>query len=287
MSTVHCYAQRILNPYCGVRHCIELEHAYAVTFNGQEWALYLSDSANLKYVDHNSLTPAFTANIKYGSWSREQGFRRAALLSTVDNDLIEVLGQSLLQTVQEYSDRLPFPLHDHYELWMLDTQVHPMALLDSRRRQPTGSESVMKRWTAGHDCLERFGGNTLCANLERAVKTFAHKEIPYTWFKRQGNRLIALEEGGAVSSAEAPLLILREHWPHEEITNQAREYIHWQAPYLLMLEGLSSDQRHHLEQAAAEQANLTASLCRLYPVVENKSLMNRIQVQARLQQSGQ
>jgi hypothetical protein len=286
MSSVHYYAQRILNPYRGVRHCIEIENGNAVTTDGHQWFLYLTDSSSLKYVDHNSLTPAYTARIKFGSWSSTQGFKRAPLLSTVDNDNVESLGHVLLEKVKQYADRLPFPLLDHYELWMLDQQGLPIAILDSLCRPPKSTDSVMKRWTTGQDCLERFADKPLCSNLERAVKTLSHKERPYAWFQRCENGLVPIDAPSSIP-LQAPELLLRQQWPDAEISANAREYVYWQAPYLLMLEDLSHKLRLGLEQAAAEQAALTATLYRLYPELADQSLMNRIRVQARLLHSGQ
>lgn len=285
MSSVYHYAQRILNPYRGVRHSIEIENAHAATTNGQEWILYITDTSCLRYVDHNSLTPAYTSHINYGTWSREQGFQRAALLSTVDYDGVEDLGQELLNQVRLYEAELPFYLNDRYELWMLDNYYQPMAILESRIHPPTGHESVMKRWNTGQICRETCFDSSICNILERAVKKLAHKEKSYTWFERRGNMLVPLEEAGPVSSVEAPLLLLREQWPEADLTSDVREYLRWQAPYLLMLEGLSAELRRGLEQAAALQPYLTASLYRLYPEIEDESLMNSVRVQARLQQS--
>lgn len=279
---VHCYAQRVLNPYRGVRHYIQIDNAEAVTSDGIHWSLYITDPNHQRRVDTNALMSGHTTTIKYGNWSRAGELERAPPLGWVDYQALEPIGQQLLDTVIQYEPALPFAFTDEYELWIVDEDYQPIVLIHSQHQAPSNQQSTMKRWTSGDACHQHFPNFTLCQNLEQAVKKHAHSFHALQWYRRSEGGLVPLAADVPVPAA-TPACLLREDWGDDELDRLSRDYLAWQAPYLLMLDSIPLRRRADLERDAGIQAGLIASLYRLYPVVSDPAWLNHIRVQARLQ----
>lgn len=71
-----CYAQRLLNPFRGVMNIIEYQGAEAVTIDGIHWDIYVRDTELVEDLENASRIQ--TSDIRYGSWSEQEGLKRGA-----------------------------------------------------------------------------------------------------------------------------------------------------------------------------------------------------------------
>jgi hypothetical protein len=83
-----------------------------------------------------------------------------------------------------------------------------------------------------------------------------------------------------------PELLIRETWPSAADAGLVADYIAWCAPRLLALDSLSDRTRARLEPLACRQPLLVDTLYRLYPRVIDRSLLDRVRVEARLRRAG-
>ncbi len=136
VSAVRCYAQRMLSPYRGLMQVVATAGGEAVSIDGVEWGLYLDDH-DLQAADGGETEDCQVMDIRYGRWSARDGLRRAPLLSTMNLAAIHQAGSQLVAALEQLAHRVPFPLADQFELWLLDASTdQPLALLDSRCRMP-------------------------------------------------------------------------------------------------------------------------------------------------------
>ena len=83
-----------------------------------------------------------------------------------------------------------------------------------------------------------------------------------------------------------PPLGLKTDWEDPSDRALVNDYLAWQAPRLLMLQGLSPDERERMEIAARKHALEVDDYYPLYPEVFDQRLMSAIRVEARLRRSG-
>jgi hypothetical protein len=132
MIDAEIYAERMLNPFHGVVNVVEISGADAVSRDGRIWTLYVhGERATL---EDDPWTGVQTPDTKFGIWSASDGLRRAPVRSSADYATLQSRGLQLLAAVEHNSRRLPFPLVDRHELWLLDAKTRlPLALLQSAR----------------------------------------------------------------------------------------------------------------------------------------------------------
>ncbi|MCU7921682.1 MAG: hypothetical protein KZQ88_03190, partial [Candidatus Thiodiazotropha sp. (ex Dulcina madagascariensis)] len=74
---------------------------------------------------------------------------------------------------------------------------------------------------------------------------------------------------------------LTEDWKDEEDRQLIADYIAWKAPQMLLPQ-LSDTTRARLERLAVGQAGAVDRLWRLYPEIDNKALLNRARIEAKI-----
>ncbi|TNF95946.1 MAG: hypothetical protein EP297_11185, partial [Gammaproteobacteria bacterium] len=129
MPDILCYSQRLLNPFRGVMNCIRYQSAEAITTDGLNWDIYVSNDALLE--DLEIIGHAQTNDVRYGSWSVEKGLRRGPIIPSEDFHQLELMGHVVYEYLLSVHGELPFPFKDNYELWLLDSCQQPLALLNS------------------------------------------------------------------------------------------------------------------------------------------------------------
>lgn len=147
-----CYAQRLLNPFRGVVNVIKYQSAEAVTLDGVHWDIYVANEAlaiGLK-------GKAQISDIRYGSWSEAEGLRRGPIYPSDDFKRMEVQGQIVYDYLREHHRDVPFSFADCYELWLLDEQRRPLALVHSALSLDETRTEVSTQWRAGFAAEESF-----------------------------------------------------------------------------------------------------------------------------------
>ena len=94
------------------------------------------------------------------------------------------------------------------------------------------------------------------------------------WFKREQNE-----------SNKFPGLLVREDWQNPADHDICQRYLMRKAPRLLMLHGLSSNDRARLEVAARDYVFEVEEYFPMYPEVHDKQLMTAIRVEAQLRRA--
>lgn len=289
MSAPRRYAQRRVNPFLGVLQVIDTPMGRALSPDGINWEIQLYAERPAGW---GSLNAGKTLRMlyRYGIWSADEGLARFPAPPTVDRAEARDMADLLVETARESADLLPFPLADHYELWLLDEtpDAAPLALLDAVTEARGVDERRIPAWTcAPADAPGLDPGDR--ASLNDQVRARAGQTHRSRWFLREpGGAGVELDGDSAAETPSRrleaerfPELLISDEWASPEAQARADDYLAWQAPRLLMLP-MTSATRERLERAAARQALAVDRFHRLYPEVTDPELIVRLRVEARL-----
>jgi hypothetical protein len=305
--TIACYTQRLLNPFRGVINCIRCESAEAVTRDGVRWDIYVSNDRLLEGMDTGQRVQI--SDIRYGSWSPETGLKRGPLYPSDDFKYMEHMGAIVYEHLLEVHDRIPFPLEDRFELWLLDREARPLALLDTAVRREDIELDQSAEWRAGQAChqtftstvaghlaLESGDAGALAVYLSRQINAGAGPSPSAQWFERlpdgsgaglAGIGLASGLPGRTLGDEEFPPLLLATH-PQDAVHRQLySDFQRWQAPWLLALPELDRQTRVRLEGEACARPLLVAQQYRLYPEIIDTTAIRAARVEAMLRGSRQ
>ncbi|MFN3544642.1 MAG: hypothetical protein ACK4UX_07295 [Thiobacillus sp.] len=292
---IECYAQRLLNPFRGVVHVIRYASAEAVTTDGIEWDIYVANDALLDGLGRAGKR-AQISDIRYGHWSAEKGLKRGPLYPSEDFRRLEHMGAVVYEHLRRVHRDVPFPFRDQFELWLLDHDDRPLALLHSVRNDSETDTRPPLDWRAGIAAQERFQSTAIeglaepaGVYLTRYVNSLASGVAQ--WFRRSddgaGLGLHTLKGGealrGRVLEAEAfpPLFIATGNMDAAH-TRLVHDYHAWQAPWMLLLPHLDEATRRAFEAAACQQAEMVEKHCRLYPAMIDRAALQAARVEAAL-----
>lgn len=301
----NCYGVRMLNPYRGVMEVVETDNADAVSCDGVSWTLYVHGERERAQLDDGHWYEIDTPDVKFGIWSQEGGLKRAPVRNVVEYEFVDHIGLHLIDAVKAQSAAIPFPLQDHYELWLLDAAFDlPLALLGSTVDPEEISGEPPLRWRSGIAAREqfrvderlaaRFRGATAADAVERLVNNAAGARPRAQWFRRLpggDGETVGHGSSGSVHAIRRlparafPEQQLRSHWPDQFAQALVRAYLDWQAPWLLMLSRLSDETRARLEARAVQRAMLLAEGYVLLPKVIDRQRITAARVEARLRQA--
>mgnify|MGYP000244586237 CR=1 FL=1 len=295
---IECYAQRLLNPFRGVMHIIRYRSAEAVTTDGVEWDIYVANDALLDGLGRAGKR-AQISDIRYGHWSAETGLKRGPLFPSDDFKRLEDMGAVVYEHLLRMHREVPFTFLDQFELWLLDRDDQPLALLHSVRNDSETDTRPPLDWRAGLAAREGFhsaavGGlaEPAAAYLTQHVNGLASGVAQ--WFRRSddgaGLGLHTLGDGeslrGRVLDADAfPPLFIATAGMDAAHARLVRDYHAWQAPWMLLLPHLDAMTRRELEACACRQAELIETHCRLYPQVIDHAALLAARVEAALLRS--
>lgn len=295
---IECYAQRLLNPFRGVVHVIRYESAEAVTTDGIDWDIYVANDALLDGLGRAGKR-AQISDIRYGHWSAEKGLKRGPLYPSDDFRRLEHMGAVVYEHLRQVHREVPFQFRDQFELWLLDRDERPLALLHSVRNDSETDTRPPLDWRAGIAAQERFQSAAIAGLAESAgvyltryVNGLASGVVQ--WFRRSddgtGLGLHTLKGGehlrGRVLEADAfPPLFIATAGMDAAHTRLVQDYHAWQAPWMLLLPHLDAATRAALEASACQQAEMIEKHCRLYPAVIDRAALQAARVEAALVRS--
>lgn len=307
-AVVECYAQRLLNPYRGVVQVIRYAAAEAVSTDGLHWDIYVSNSALLDGLEAGPAGgPVQISDIRYGGWSADRGLKRGPLYPSEDFRHMEAMGAVVYEHLLRVHDRVPFPLQDRLELWLLDRQGMPLALLDSAVHGRDPRRDTAPRWHAGYTAEARFTSDALdapegtgeaanpAACLTRHINARAGSRPAAQWFRRQPDGSGVGEEGIHLDAGLAGRRLPADRFPvwmlAEPTGDSAEDALHrrlledyrdWLAPSLLQLADMDPSDRARLERQARRDAAQVCRLYRLYPRVVDPDFITAARVEAML-----
>lgn len=290
---IECYAQRLLNPFRGVVHTIRYQSAEAVTTDGLEWDIYVANESLLDGLGRAGRR-ALISDIRYGHWSVEKGLKRGPLYPSDDFKRLEEMGAVVYEHLLSVHQEVPFAFRDQFELWLLDRNDAPLALLHSVRSDSETDTRPPLDWRAGIAAQELFKSTAISGldepagtYLTRYVNSFASGKAQ--WFRRSddgaglGLRTLPGEDFlcGRVLDAETfPQLFIATVGMDAAHTRLVHDYHAWQAPWMLLLPHLDAATRSTFEACACEQAELIEKHCRLYPDVIDRPALQAARVEA-------
>ena len=160
------YSQRQLNPFRGIVNIVKYQSAEAVSTDGLVWDIFVGNDLLKEGLEPN--TRIQTSDIRYGKWSLEHGLKRGPIFPSDDFKYLEHQGAIALEQVQKLHGEVPFPLSDIFELWLLDQQNMPLALLESAVRQEDIETECNIAWRAGNLCRKTFS-STVFSELSAEI----------------------------------------------------------------------------------------------------------------------
>ncbi len=299
-SAIRCYSQRLLNPFRGAVNVIRYKSAEAVTSDGIQWDIYVSNAALLEGLDKTGNVQI--SDIRYGRWSREQGLTRGPVYPSDEFFMLEKMGSVVYQHLLSVHDKLPFPFLDSIELWLLDRQQRPLALLNAVVDQHDIDDYQLLDWRAGRLCKQAFSSeSTDSSRYESAADQLigmingrAGSPPAAQWFDRKadgsavglhGHHIDPSLVGRTLGADAFPEFFISAGDTEEQSAALVEEFIAWQAPWLLLLHTLGEEQRRYFEQCARTQALIVDQQYLLYPEVVDESFLRAARVEAQLRRT--
>jgi hypothetical protein len=290
------HAVRLLNPFRGVMNIIEYKGAEAVTIDGVNWDIYVRDMSLTDDLEQSS--NMLITEIRFGHWSARNGLKRGSFYPSENFNEMERQGQLVYDYLLLHADKIPFALDDQYELWLLDQNEQPLALIGSAFSAHRLYYDLPLNWTAGIACKDFFTKKLdgrkpqqpFTRQLESTVKSMAGSSPTAQWFHRQHETAVGLIginlpdtlQGRTLENNCFPEFFIPEVIQTDIDDFVFEDYLDFLAPYLLTLPSLSCEQRKHFEQLAARQAQCVQRLYRLYPDILQQKFINSARVEARL-----
>lgn len=272
---VETYSRRLLSPFHGLQQVISVAGGIAESMNGWDWKLYVADET---IVSHTGLS-----EIVYGSWNPAKGLTRSRVRGAIPSNLIEQIGDELLNAVEQVADEIPFPSLDNHELWLLDEQSGlPLALLDSALDDDTRTPYDNPVWHPGGKAGRQFSSDAGDAEeISRLINQTAGRQSNAIWIKRNPDGSGSDQRGNHYVKADFPALLLRDSWNQAQQQSLVSDFLNWQAPWLLQLP-LCQDRRSQLEAAAWNRPFETSRVYRLFPEIIDKQGLTTTRVKARM-----
>ena len=282
---------------------IEYKGAEAVTLDGENWDIYVKNRDLIK--DLGSKKNVQISDIRYGHWSHKEGLIRGPIYPSDDFKRMEEQGAKVYEHLLQHFESLPFPFLDNYELWLLDKNAYPLALIDSAVRESEINNDPILDWRAGQACCREFTSETYTfmqqhsnisagQYLTNYINQLCSTPARAQWFKRtldghgigmKGHNISEELVNRELYDNYFDTLMISDKDHNNQHINLINEFIQWQSPWLLLLDSISESQRMILEEKAQKRALVVDQLHRLYPEVTDIRLINVARVEAKLRKS--
>ncbi|MCU7842500.1 MAG: hypothetical protein KZQ93_01525 [Candidatus Thiodiazotropha sp. (ex Monitilora ramsayi)] len=271
------YSRRLLSPFHGVQQVISIPGGIAESMDGFEWKLYVADE---RIISHTGLS-----EVRYGNWNCAEGRQRSKIRGASSSNLIESIGDTLIDALESHASSIPFPLADRYECWLLHGKSQlPLALLDSKLTDDTLREVESPTWYPGGASgrsLHSEAGSI--SDLTTLIRQTAGQTPTACWFERVTSGDGIDTNGTRLPAAAFPPLLLQSEWSKPKQQELVLDYFNWQAPWLLQL-NLDDNLRRRLEPAAWKRPLETNRVYRLFPKLYDDKGLTVTRVKARMLQ---
>lgn len=278
---------------------IEYQGAQAVSTDGIHWDIYVRDNELVKDLANSHKVQ--TSDIRYGSWSEKSGLKRGALYPSDDFKLLEIQGAIVYEYLLQHHQDVPFPFMDCFELWLLDDEQQPLALLSSVVRKKDRDFDLPLHWRPGNACRKSFQTSAITEldqhpadYIAQYINQFAEQQPVAQWFYRdeqgdakgmEGINLKSRFINRKLDNAMFPNFYIRDYGHDTAHTRLINDFIAWQSPYFLLLHHLENETRALLEQQARTRALIVDELYQLYPTIIQQEIFNAARVEALLRRN--
>jgi hypothetical protein len=250
---------------------------------------------------------AQVSDIRYGSWSAEHGLKRGPIFPSEEFRAMEAMGTAVFKYLLEVHRDIPFPFTDRFELWLLDGQQRPLALLDSAADASAINLKQACVWRPGINCRNTFtsaaadklnidssqhGAITdyLATYINSRTADMACAQIFERSEDLSGRGLHGIKLDKELQQRRLPArdfpVMLIETQEHDD---RHRQLLHdfncWQAPWLLLLPTLGPELRRDCELHARVQALKVAAYYNLYPDIIDQAVIDSARIEARLRKT--
>ena len=308
-TDTYCYSLRRVNPFEGVVQVLEIDAARAISRDGVEWEIQIeAESPNTLWGSLNAGT-AVRRFFRFGLWSRKRGLWRLPVNPILNVGEMLAVSDALLAVLQASLDEVPFSPADRFELWLLDTQALPLALLATTDHAERLPDLRPQPWQAAPLTDHGFHSTALecepthpgeldnprrhATTVEALIRQAAGHAPLQQWFERAPtghgrglpHRVPAALVGRELPPECFPELPWRERWDSHRDDALIADYVEWSAPRLLTLHGLSDATRARLEAAARQQALAVDALFPLYPRILDHGFVDAARVEACLRRA--
>lgn len=302
MDNARHYAVRRVNPFDGVLQVVEIGGARAYSPDGSIWQIQVL----AQRPDHTWRSFADVAPIEqyfnFGLWDTQGGMHRVPANPIMDIGAMTDAADRLASVLLTLYDRVPFPLVDHYECWSTDHRGDPVALLATSEDPGLIGQLRVGRWHASRLSDHGFVSVTLldqgipshgelgprqhAEQLERQVRKHGQHRA---WFQRGTDASAApwppKPDATPETTTPLPPLGLKTDWDDRQMRSLVQDFLAWQAPRLLMLQGIDDKLRAWLETMACRQAVELAAGYRLLPRILDRPRLEAARVEARLRRT--
>ncbi|MES9942679.1 MAG: hypothetical protein ABW104_07040 [Candidatus Thiodiazotropha sp. 6PLUC2] len=295
------FSIRRLNPFNGLLQVYQQDSARALSANGVVWEIQvLSETPQGLWAN----TPLGEGQyFTFGLWSEANGLEQVPVNPLFDIRSMIEASDTLISGLQPVLPQLPFPMADHYELWLMDEESgEPVALLQScRAESEIQLHNMEQKWIAaakgdfsfisphlrqrGVPSHDGYNPRVHASIVEAEVRGRAGFPPQTAWFYNDPDTGMMHHIGDSTTTVRFPELPLTESGYDAENAPLIADYITWKAPQLLMLPNLSRETRERLERLAVDQAEQIDRLWTLYPEIHNKDLLKRARVEARIRKA--
>lgn len=276
-DVIRYFSQRLSPPFQGLVQIAESERARAITLDGNAW--------EIQFLHASDPDPGGGPNTSRRTYRRAASIPQSELPRVADQGVVD--GREVDARIVELCSFLcdatpPFPAADEYEYWLLDADDEsPLAMIFSCiEAEQMSSFPVRPEWTALPAAVmpielteDERSRDAAPVNyrLERLVAERAGSRPKARWFRRRPGE-----------PDRFPPLLLSENWGREKDRDLCQRYINRQSSRLLMLHGLTHDDRVRLELASRPHVKEVSRFFPMYPEIVDEALMNAIRIEARL-----
>lgn len=297
------FAVRQVNPYEGVLQVVETARARAYSSDGHVWQIQvLAERPDHTWRSLSQVSP-IKQYFNFGLWDRDDGLHRVPANPMLDIGAMTAASEEMTKTLVGLLHKVPFALADHYECWSIGHDGRPVALLATTEDPAVINNLRVVPWQATRSAHSGFVAPSMTATdtgpadkAERRDHAAALEQVirrhgsSIQWFERlDAGRARRVEPAddrpGAQVALEFPPLLLRTEWPEAPMRRLVKDYVDWQAPYLLLLDDLADDLRRQLEIAACRRAPALATVYRLLPRIIDRQTVSAARVEAQLRRA--
>lgn len=251
-----------MSPFQGTLQVIRAGSAEAECRDGVSWVIYLASEDILSHTGMNE--------IRYGTWSRKNGLRRARVqgspLPQDHRDMIE----EIIDSLEEHAENIPFPGIDYYEQWLLSEQQQlPLALLNTAiHRHEFNPRQTPYDWRPSQGIFKRYQSATSdITELITTMRQLAGTRKKAIWVRRDHEGQAFELTGERISNLTFPDATVQCEGFGDNYEQMTHDYINHDAPAILQILTLPGSLRRRLEQVAWQQPRRVAELYRFYPQV--------------------
>lgn len=305
-DTPGCFAIRRLNPFLGVAQVLDIGIGRAISVDGVSWQIQIRAKPPASKRSHGGSNPVHRKYFRFGHWTAAAGLVRIPVNPELDIGQMLSQCETLLELLGTCAGNAPFRLEDNIELWLLDHDRLPLAMLASVVREELASNIKAGKWWATlpaeegfqSPALEARGYPNMTGSGNRGHATYMEQQVMnaasgHSWFIRSadGGGRVLHEDNNSIDINPGPgpdyfpKFPLRNHWECDDNTAVAGDWVQWLAPRLLTLQSLDDSTRSALEHAARTNAALVDGQFRLYPRVINDELLESARVESRIRRS--